>query len=81
MLSGPERRPDGPNVWPGRVEVMSFMGTYVRYRVAVAGTEVLDVVAPPTATPYRAGADVCVSIAAREAMLLAAEPAASAAAA
>lgn len=64
----------GPNRWDGEVEVMSFMGSYIRYRVVVAGGQRLDVVAPPSPAPHRAGAKVRVELPEREAMVLTAEP-------
>ncbi|WP_381793293.1 ABC transporter ATP-binding protein [Streptomyces niveus] len=37
---------DGVNNWPGRVEVVSFQGSYVRYRVSLKGGPELDAIVP-----------------------------------
>jgi hypothetical protein len=54
---------------------MSFMGSYVRYRVALEGGPRMDVVASAGATPFPTGSPVSVHIPVTEAMLLAPDPA------
>ncbi|WP_049574874.1 ABC transporter ATP-binding protein [Streptomyces sp. SBT349] len=59
-----EPLPEGTNNWLGRVEVVSFQGSYVRYRVGLKGGPELDALVPrhgsallPVGTPVWATAE------------------------